>query len=98
MSVERFNLRHQIDDFKSVVGLLSERVAEQVQLLQECVVHQLDEEFVKISELIVANKQSVEEFVLFESVNIVEQVALADDLLAAEVTRNTVEVFQLFVN
>ena len=42
MSIKNLNLRHVIDDTRSVVRLLSKRVAEQVKLLQEGkVLHEL---------------------------------------------------------
>ena len=54
--VESLELWHQIDDFVPVVGLLGKWVAEQVQLVQECEVSNLEQEFIQVSEFVITNE------------------------------------------
>ena len=70
MSVESLDLRHQLDDLKSIVWLFGERIAEQVELFEVLEVKQKLEEFVKISQFIVADQEDIQELVLCEASNV----------------------------
>jgi len=53
MSVEGLDLRHQVDDLEAIVRLLSKWIAKEIKLLQVLELGQLDQELVKVTELIV---------------------------------------------
>lgn len=92
MSIKNLNLRHVIDDTRSVVRLLSKRVAEQVKLLQEGkVLHEL-QKLVQVPQLVVAAEQHCEELIFLNSVNVGESVVRCVDFLNSEVRFYVVQV------
>ena len=92
MSIKNLNLRHVIDDARSVVRLLSKRVAEQVKLLQEGkVLHEL-QKLVQVPQLVVAAEQHCEELIFLNSENVGESVVRCVDFLNSEVRFYVVQV------
>lgn len=85
MSVEHLDLRHVVDDLQPVVRLFSQRVAEQIELLQERELPKKLQEVVEVSEPVVANQKDIQELELLDAGDVDQLVALAVDLLRAEV-------------
>ena len=81
-----------MDQSESVVGLLGQRISEQVQLLEESEVLQKLNKFVEVSELVVADEQHLQELESAEALDVGEGVFLSVDLFDAEVRMNVVQV------
>ena len=90
--VKDLDLRHGLDDFQAVVGLLSERVPEEVELLEEGKAGEELEENVQVAQLVVPNQQHLQEFKLADALDVVQLVVLAVDLFDSEVALNVVQV------
>lgn len=81
-----------MDQPKSVIGLLGQRISEQIKLLEESEILQKLNKFVKISKLIVAHQKYIQEFESVDALNISEGIILCVDFLDAEVGMNIVYV------
>ena len=97
MAVEGLDLRHQVDYLESVVGLLGEWIAEEVELVEEGEFCELEKEAVEVAELVVAEEEGVKELEVLETVDVLNHVVLADDFLATEVALDVIEALQLVV-
>jgi len=91
VTVEDFDLRHGLDDLKTIVRLFSKWVSKQIELLQEGKPRQEFEEDVQVAQLVITDQQYLKEFESFDAFNIRKLVVLAVDFLDAEVTRNIVQ-------
>ena len=95
MSVQSFDLRHEINNFESVVRLLSQRVTEQIELLQILKLCELQQKLVKISQFVVSEQKHLQKFILFQAIDIFDKIILAVNLLAPEVGMDVIQVFKL---
>ena len=95
MPIKGFDLRHQVYNFQSVVWFFSQRVSEQIKLLQILKLRQLNQKFVKVSQFIISKKQNFQEFVLFQSIYVFDKVVLTVNFLAAEVGMNFIQILKL---
>ena len=83
---------HILDYLQSVVRLFRKGVSKQVKLLQVLEVGQELEEIVQVSQLIVPDQKDVQKLVLGKASNVRQFIVLTEDLLAAEVARDVVEI------
>ena len=95
MSIENVDLGHQVNDFQPVVWFFGQWVSEEVQLLEERELGDIYQELIEVSQLIITNQQSVEEFELLKPMNILNHVVLAVNFFAPKVGRNVIEINQL---
>ena len=95
MPIQCQHLRHEINDFHPVIRLLSQWVTKEVHLSQKRKLRQLKQKLVQVSQPIVAQKQHVQKLELLKTIDVLHHVVLAEDLLAAEVGLDVVEVLEL---
>ena len=92
MTVQNFDLGHHKDDLLSVVWLLGQGVAEEIELFKECKFWKVLQEDVEITQLVVANQENLKEFISSNALNILQLIVLTVKLFNAEVRRDVVQV------
>lgn len=95
VSIQDLYLRHMVDNLEAVVGFLCEGVAEQVQLGEEGELLEKLHELVQVPQSVTLDQQCLQELELLYSLDLVQQVVLAVDMLDPEVLLESVQVFQL---
>ena len=97
MPIQSLDLWHQIDNFEPVIRFLCQRIAKQIKLLHESELRDLLQELVQVPKFIVSQKQGVQKLEILQTVDVLDLVVLAIQVLHSEVGRDVVEVLQFVV-